>query len=390
MNQITLTSPIEYLNFELHILRRFKNHNYNTIADLSKITKKELLEFIDEDSFNELLTIFHSNKIMFDFEKEYYNSLKKELKNGEKKGFKKLVLNNDTRWLLQNRFVSFNNIFNLTENAFKSITRIFIKQENIEEFIYLTKYIGLNFLDSNDCEKLLKLSLDNFEPLISVTTYEKLKKSNIITLENLLSETIDSLSKIDNLTKPAIIEIILLVEHLGYQLKEDINPKSIIYKYKIERQNFSLTTSIENFKPILSSKAYQRLRRSNIHNINDLISKSSREIAVLKGVGYLCFQEITNFIDFLGYSFNHEPKTKVKSESFIKSYEEGTLKKLLNTEIHTNNEIKDRINTKQELLNQYDSLIKEKQKLLQIEQEIDDKIEQVLNSLVSIKKKTKK
>jgi len=361
-----LDSLIDKLNLEPKLLTELKRRNYNTIDDLSKISKKELIELqimelINPIEISKLKTIFHSNHILFDFEKEYYDKIKVETKENKVFVFKKLISNPRTYKILKYRFDVFQNIFILTEEQFRNITHCLLSKENIEEFIFLIKYVGLNF--QNNLPDLSELSLKMYEPLISSHTCNRLQKLNINNIEELLNLNISDLCELNKEDPTSLIEIILFVEHLGYKFKEKIDSINDIYRYRQNKKQFPIASPISHYSSLLTFSAYRNLRKNDINIIHDLISMDIVDLFYLRGIGINKFYEIINLVDFLGYTFNFET---------VNSLEQN------------------QIDAKRELVNQYNRLIKEQQELKQRELELKLEIENILTKINEMDNKNDK
>lgn len=241
-----------------------------------------------------------------------------------------------------------------------------IREKSIQDIEAFVNSLGYSLdekiepLDDKDDIHLDKL-IEMFGFPLSVNAYNRLRCIGVSTLQDLLSLSLNDLSKDRKMGKDVKQEIINFVHSLGYNLKDESKNTPTV----------NLQTPLKEFVPKLPSRVCLALKRGGINTLGDLLAKSTSQILEVKYIGEGILQEIINFVHSLGYSFNDE----VIYENII-NLDEQNLRQL-----QENNEIASRIASKKSMLAKYGKLIREKQALLERERELDREIALALETL---------
>jgi len=131
-------------------------------------------------------------------------------------------------------------------------------------------------------------------------------------------------------------------------------------------------------KGLLSARTSNCLIRSyyGLHTIEDVTKKSEEEISKIRGMGPASFEELKNFLDSNGYSFQEERQNISNPLSMICENLEKE-----------NNDRGNMMRYKKVLIEKSERLIAEYQELVQQEEALDDKITDLLNQLAQIQTK---
>ena len=124
----------------------------------------------------------------------------------------------------------------------------------------------------------------------------------------------------------------------------------------------------------ISSRAKNCLLRSDVNTLGDLLLFEKEFLRSFRNLGNITFEEIIKKVHDLGYKFIDEMDEKsISSRSNL----DEEIKNLT----QTNNDIKVRLEKKEELLDTLKILILEKESLVKKEQELDSEINKVLSKL---------
>lgn len=146
-----------------------------------------------------------------------------------------------------------------------------------------------------------------------------LKKSNIKTINELLTLTEDDLLSIPNMGRSSVAEIknklLKIGVNLPFAVKKPLETNEI--DLSDDKIGFILRTRIDEF--LIEEKHIQKLKKENIEYVWQLVKLTTNELKKIRGVGKKFISDIENILYesslSFGLHFNHDTLFKLKQEN---------------------------------------------------------------------------
>ncbi len=231
---------------------------------------------------------------------------------------------------------------------------------------YLFDFDKIRYKQYNIPDEYIFIKVDDLH--LSTRLIHALKNSNIKYLGDLLTTNYIKIIRLRNVGNNSIKELRDYVHKLGFNFPDERDSyKDKIAKY--QAQNIPLLKDALNISNTVANALY----RADIFTVEDLISYGPK-VFKLYGIGKMGEEEIKNAMANLGITFQEK-------ETILLGKEHLSEKEIENEKL-VSQEIKTRVEKKEELLKKFNALMEERKELLKKEKELD---ELILNAIKEYK-----
>ena len=220
----------------------------------------------------------------------------------------------------------------------------------------------------NEISKIIIEDID-----LKNSTYRILNKEEINTIGDIIGKWYLLEEKLD---KSQIIEVKIKLRKYGLEYDNNIKRFSFRIKNQIPETN-TVDTPIDKLN--LNIKSYNTLKRANINTVKDLLIILNQRV-LKTPFQKVVLKDITEKLKKLGIDITEEEGQIICNYS-EEIEEQLKLNKQVNSLTEEINERTERIEKKQELLKTYKEMMEEKRFLESKEQDIDNQLNEVINSV---------
>ncbi len=220
----------------------------------------------------------------------------------------------------------------------------------------------------NEISKIIIEDID-----LKNSTYRILIKEEINTIGDIIGKWYLLEEKLD---KSQIIEVKIKLRKYGLEYDNNIKRFSFRIKNQIPETN-TVDTPIDKLN--LNIKSYNTLKRANINTVKDLLIILNQRV-LKTPFQKVVLKDITEKLKKLGIDITEEEGQIICNYS-EEIEEQLKLNKQVNSLTEEINERTERIEKKQELLKTYKEMMEEKRFLESKEQDIDNQLNEVINSV---------
>lgn len=220
----------------------------------------------------------------------------------------------------------------------------------------------------NEISKIIIEDID-----LKNSTYRILNKEEINTIGDIIGKWYLLEEKLD---KSQIIEVKIKLRKYGLEYDNNIKRFSFRIKNQIPETN-TVDTPIDKLN--LNIKSYNTLKRANINTVKDLLIILNQRV-LKTPFQKVVLKDITEKLKKLGIDITEEEGQIICNYS-EEIEEQLKLNKQVNSLTEEINERIERIEKKQELLKTYKEMMEEKRFLESKEQDIDNQLNEVINSV---------
>ena len=220
----------------------------------------------------------------------------------------------------------------------------------------------------NEISKIIIEDID-----LKNSTYRILNKEEINTIGDIIGKWYLLEEKLD---KSQIIEVKIKLRKYGLEYDNNIKRFSFRIKNQIPETN-TVDTPIDKLN--LNIKSYNTLKRANINTVKDLLIILNQRV-LKTPFQKVVLKDITEKLKKLGIDITEEEGQIICNYS-EEIEEQLKLNKQVNSLTEEINERTERIEKKQELLKTYKEMMEEKRFLESKEKDIDQQLNEVINSV---------
>lgn len=302
---------IENIGFTKAQLKLLLDSGYETIEELCKANKKELISKIGNVSYYAIKRKIHQLGLFFEFEHNLYEKIKISLKNGMEIHYELLDLGQP----LASSFVTYLSAnYNKETFNYKDIINLSVKDlvknyrlgnDNLSELFFIVHMLDLKLadeitgnleeeipeyrkiLEKEEINKKLNIELSNLE--LSKKTLEELKKFGYKKVKDICSVNYqDFAMQIED--KDMIEEIVNLLKKLGLSFIDVDNTDEIEDKFiallsklgDIKISNSLKQQKLMQYRKMILEYQMQVTRQANLESSIDRMSKSATELRYIE------------------------------------------------------------------------------------------------------------
>lgn len=306
---------IENIGFNKVQLQLLLDSGYETIEELCKADKEELISKIGNVSYYAIKRKFHQSGLFFEFEHNLYEKIKVSLKNGMEIHYELL----DLGQLLASSFVTYL-LANYNKETFnyKDIIKLSVKDlvknyrlgnDNLSELFFIVHMLDLKLADEikgnleeeipeyrktiekEEINRKLNMELSSLviERRLSKKTLEELKKFGYKKVKDICSVNYqDFVMQIEN--KDMIEEIVNLLKDLGLSFidvdkTDEMGDKIIALLSKlgdIKVSNSLKQQKLMQYRKMILEYQMQVTRQADLESSIDRMSKSATELRYIE------------------------------------------------------------------------------------------------------------